>query len=363
MTDIDATEILPLEPLCAFGAAVYEACGVPPADAALTVEIQLTADLRGVDTHGFQRLPWYAGHLREGRYNPTPSLATIRETPVSLLVDGDGGIGQLVVARAMQRTIAKAHETGLALGALRNSNDWGMGAYYPMMAAAEGFVSFCTTTSVPTLAPFGARTRMTGNNPMAFAAPRAAGPPMVLDMALTPVALGKVMRARAEGREIPEEWGFLDLEGQPTTDPQTALGGIIPALGAVSAYKGTGLSLFMNTLAGALPGSAHSAAVEIGRRGQFPAGRLTRSVRRGGRLRGGGGRHLAAGQGGRPAPRRRRGARPRRAGAAHLRAAQRQRPNRLPRLHRARTAPTLRRTGHRARCLTACAALFASLPR
>ena len=269
MTDIDATEILPLEPLRTFGAAVYEACGVPPADAALTVEIQLTADLRGVDTHGFQRLPWYAGHLRAGRYNPTPSLATIRETPVSLLVDGDGGIGQLVVARAMQRTITKAHETGLALGALRNSNDWGMGAYYPMMAAAEGFVAFCTTTSVPTLAPFGARTRMTGNNPMAFAAPRASGPPMVLDMALTPVALGKVMRARAEGREIPEEWGFLDLEGQPTTDPQTALGGIIPALGAVSAYKGTGLSLFMNTLAGALPGSAHSAAVEIGRRGQF----------------------------------------------------------------------------------------------
>ena len=269
MTDIDATEILPLEPLRTFGEAVYQACGVPPADAALIVEIQLTADLRGVDTHGFQRLPWYAGHLREGRYNPTPSLAAIRETPVSLLVDGDGGIGQLVVARTMQRTIEKAHETGLALGALRNSNDWGMGAYYPMMAAAEGFVSFCTTTSVPTLAPFGARTRMTGNNPMAFAAPRASGSPMVLDMALTPVALGKVMRARAEGREIPEEWGFLDLEGQPTTDPRTALGGIIPALGAVSAYKGSGLSLFMNLLAGALPGSAHSVAVEIGRRGQF----------------------------------------------------------------------------------------------
>ena len=141
MTDIDATEILPIEPLRAFGEAVYQACGVPPADAALTVEIQLAADLRGVDTHGFQRLPWYAGHLREGRYNPTPSLAAIRETPVSLLVDGDGGIGQLVVARTMQRTIEKARETGLALGALRNSNDWGMGAYYPMMAAAEGFVS------------------------------------------------------------------------------------------------------------------------------------------------------------------------------------------------------------------------------
>ena len=269
MSGAEAAEVLSIEPLRAFGRAVYQACGVPSADAAFTVEIQLTADLRGVDTHGFQRLPWYAGHLREGRYNPTPSLAAIHETPVSLLVDGDGGIGQLAAARTMERTIAKASETGLALGALRNSNDWGMGAYYPMMAAAEGFVSFCTTTSVPTLAPFGARTRMTGNNPMAFAAPRASGPPLVLDMALTPVALGKVMRARAEGRAIPAEWGFRDLEGLPTTDPQTALGGIIPALGAVSAYKGSGLSLFMNLLAGALPGGEHSDAVQIGRRGQF----------------------------------------------------------------------------------------------
>ncbi len=269
MADQDATEIVSLEPLREFGAAVYAACGVPAEDAAFTVEIQLTADLRGVDTHGFQRLGWYAGHLQAGRYNPTPSLAVIKETPVSHVIDGDGGIGQLVVARTMQRTIAKAKETGLALGALRNSNDWGMGAFYPMLAAAEGFVSFCTTTSVPTLAPFGSRTRITGNNPMAFAAPRASGPPVVLDMALTPVALGKVMRARAEGRPIPEEWGFQDLEGLPTTDPETAMAGVIPALGAVSAYKGSGLSLFMNLLAGALPGGYHSRDVNIGKRGQF----------------------------------------------------------------------------------------------
>jgi len=258
-----------LDDLRHFGAAVYRACGVSGDDAEFTVDIQLTADLRGVDTHGFQRLPWYADHLRQGRYNPKPSLDVLHETPVSILIDGDGGIGQLVVARTMQRTIDKARDSGLALGALRNSNDWGMGAYYPMMAAQAGFVSFCTTTSVPTLAPFGSRTRMTGNNPMAFAAPRASGPPMVLDMALTPVALGKVMRARAEGRQIPLDWGFQDADGQPTSDPDAGLNGIIPALGAVAAYKGSGLSIMMNLLAGALPGNAHSADVAIGRRGQF----------------------------------------------------------------------------------------------
>jgi LDH2 family malate/lactate/ureidoglycolate dehydrogenase len=135
-----------------------------------------------------------------------------------------------------------------------------------MMAAAEGFAALCTTTSVPTLAPFGARTRLVGNNPIAFAAPRAATDPIVLDMALTPVALGKVMRARAEGTPIPAEWGFRDNDGVPTTDPTAALRGIIPAIGG---YKGTGLSVMTNILAGILPGSAHTGAVDVGRRGQF----------------------------------------------------------------------------------------------
>ena len=298
------TDGFALNDLRRFGAAVYEACGVPADDAAFTVDIQLAADLRGVDTHGFQRLPWYAGHLRNGRYNPTPSLATIRETPVSLVVDGDGGIGQLVVARAMQRVIDKARDTGLALGTLRNSNDWGMGAYYPMLAAAAGFVSFCTTTSVPTLAPYGARTRMTGNNPMAFAAPRASGPPVVLDMALTPVALGKVMRARAEGRDIPADWGFRDAEGQPTTDPDDGLNGVIPALGGVAAYKGSGLSLMMNLLAGALPGRLPLRRCRDRTARPVPPGRLPRSVRRSRRFHRRRRRHGAPGQGRRPAARR-----------------------------------------------------------
>lgn len=257
---------LPLAKLRDFGERVYEHVGVPEEDARVVVDVQLEADLRGVDTHGFQRLPWYVEYIRKGENNPKPNLRVVRETPVSLVVDADNGIGQLVCPRLMEMTIAKAKATGLALGTLRNSNDWGCGAYYPMMAAREGFVSFCTTTSVPTIAPFGAVARITGNNPMAFAVPRRAAPPIVLDMALTPVALGKVLRARAEGKPIPESWGFLDRQGRPTTDPDTALGGVIPAIGG---YKGTGLSLMMNTLAGILPGGYHTGEVKTGRRGQF----------------------------------------------------------------------------------------------
>jgi LDH2 family malate/lactate/ureidoglycolate dehydrogenase len=255
-----------VEPLRRFGRLAYEHAGMTPDDARLVVDVQLTADQRGVDTHGFQRLPWYVERLVKGENKARPVLRAIKETPVSLVVDGDNGLGQLICVRLMEMTLAKARTAGMAVGTLRNSNDWGCGGYYPMMAAAQGYVSFCTTTSIPTLAPYGGRTRMTGNNPMAFAVPRRNAPPIVLDMALTPVALGKVMRARAEGQPIPEAWGFLTKDGEPTTDPATALGGIIPAIGG---YKGTGLSLMMNLLAGVLPGGFHSGAVEPSKRGQF----------------------------------------------------------------------------------------------
>ncbi len=255
-----------LDRLRVFGEEVYQYAGLSSQDAATAVTVQLEADLRGVDTHGYQRLPLYVGRLLKSENNPRPELRVVKESAVSVVVDADNGLGQIVCVRVMEQAIEKARETGLAVAAIRNSNDWGCGAYYPMLAAAEGFVALCTTTSVPTLAPFGGRTRMLGNNPIAFAAPRRDGPPVVLDMALTPVALGKVMRAQAEGEEIPEAWGFLDRDGQPTTDPSTALRGVIPAIGG---YKGTGLSVMTNILAGVLPGGQHSAGVDVGKRGQF----------------------------------------------------------------------------------------------
>ena len=257
---------VPIDALRSFGERVYRHAGMPEEDARTVVEVQLTADLRGVDTHGFQRLPWYADRLLEGSNNPRPTLAVLKESAVSVLLDADNALGQLACVRLMERMIPRALDAGLAAGALRNSNDWGAGAYYPTMAAVRGLVCFGTTTSIPTLAPFGSRTRLLGNNPVVLAVPRRSEPPIVLDMALTPVALGKVLRAQAEGTGIPVEWGFLDRDGRPTADPTAALEGIIPAIGG---YKGTGLSMMMNVLAGILPGGAHSSGVGVGRRGQF----------------------------------------------------------------------------------------------
>jgi len=213
---------LELGPLRELGRAAYRKAGLTAADADTVVEVQLAADLRGVDTHGFQRLPWYVRHLQQGRNNPTPDYRLLKESPVSVVLDADNALGQLACVRLAELTMAKGREAGLAVGVTRNSNDWGCGAYYPLMAAEQGFVAFATTTSVPTLAPFGGRTRVLGNDPMVYAVPRRSAPAIVLDMALTPVALGTVMRAQAEHQAIPEEWGFLDDQGRPTTDPSAA---------------------------------------------------------------------------------------------------------------------------------------------
>jgi LDH2 family malate/lactate/ureidoglycolate dehydrogenase len=250
-----------------FAEAAYRAAGMDEADAATMADNQLWADLRGVDTHGVQRVPWYLRWFREGRSDPRARLEIVSEKPTALVGDGHGGLGQLVATRFAERLVAKGQDAGMAIGVLRNSNDWGCGAWYPNLAAEAGLVAMATTTSVPNLAPYGARTRLFGNNPIAFAFPRRSGErPIIYDGALTPVALGKVLRAKAESTPIPEGWGFLDRDGHPTTDPQAALEGIIPAIGG---YKGTGLALVTNVLAGVLSGSAHTSAVDVGQRGQF----------------------------------------------------------------------------------------------
>lgn len=162
--------------LVTWAQAAYERAGMPPEDAAVVVDAQLEADRRGVDTHGFQRLPWYVDRMLAGDNNPTPALRIVESWEGGLVLDGDAGLGQLVCTRLMEHAVDHARSSGICVAVARRSNDWGCGARYPLMAAREGFVAFCTTTSVPTLAPYGTRTRMTGNNPMAFA-PRRDAPP------------------------------------------------------------------------------------------------------------------------------------------------------------------------------------------
>ncbi len=255
-----------LEELRKWGVAAYAAAGMTTADATTVVDNQLWSDRRGVDTHGFQRVSWYVNWFRDGTTDPTAQCEIVSRTPAVLVADGHHGLGQLVITRFMEQLIGAARSSGLVAGVIRNSNDWGCGANYPYLAAEAGFVCHATTTSVPNLAPFGSRRKLFGNNPIVWTFPRRSQPPIVLDMAITPVALGKVLRARSEGEQIPAEWGFLDNDGNPTVDPDVAIGGIVPAIGG---YKGIGMAIASNITAGILAASAHTGDVAVGQRGQF----------------------------------------------------------------------------------------------
>jgi LDH2 family malate/lactate/ureidoglycolate dehydrogenase len=264
--DSDEPGSFHIDDLRPWGIAAYTAAGMTEADATTVVDNQLWSDLRGVDTHGFQRVSWYIGWFQDGSTDPRAQMEIVQETPAVVVADGNHGLGQLVITRFMEHLIEVAKTSGMVAGVIRNSNDWGCGANYPYHAALEGFVCYGTTTSVPNLAPFGSRRKLFGNNPIVWTFPRRSDPPIVLDMAMTPVALGKVLRARSEGKEIPEAWGFLDRDGNPTVDPDVAMKGIVPAIGG---YKGIGMITASNILAGVLSGSAHTGDVAVGRRGQF----------------------------------------------------------------------------------------------
>ncbi len=227
------------------------------------------ADARGIASHGIAMLPVYEGWHREGRFDPGATTRVIRETAVTATLDGGSGLGFAVARDAMRLAIGKARSAGLAAVAVRGSNHFGAAGHYAEMAAVAGLLGLCTTSTVSAaIVPTGGRDARFGTNPIAFAAPGAEGPPFLLDMATSTVALGRLMTAAWRGEPVPEGWA-LDAHGRPTTDPQagyrarraTPLGGL-PEL---SSHKGTGLAAMVEVLSALLPGA--TPAMDDGGRG------------------------------------------------------------------------------------------------
>ena len=244
--------------LRAFGLAVFEKLGVPPEEAAITTDTLLTANLRGVDTHGVMRIPFYANKLRDGGINPHVDLTPVREMAATALLDGQNGIGQVISYRAMEVAIRKAREAGAAYVSVRNSNHFGAAAYYSMMAVPQDMIGISLTNASPRLAPTGGIDRLLGNNPWSIAVPAGQRPPVVLDMANSVVAAGKIRVYQKDGKQIPDGWA-LNEHGEPTTDPQEALKGILLAVGG---YKGYGITLMMDLLSGVLADSNYGPRVK-----------------------------------------------------------------------------------------------------
>jgi len=237
---------------------VLEKLRVPREEAEITAKTLVTANLRGVDTHGVLRLPLYAARLKTGAMAPSVNLTTEKETIATALLDGHDGIGQVISYRAMEMAIRKAAAAGVSYVAVRHSNHFGAAAYYPMMALEHDMIGLTFTNASPRLAPTGGVERLFGNNPWSIAVPAGRRPPVVLDMANSVVAAGKIRVAKKEGKPIPEGWA-LNQYGEPTTDPDEGLKGILLAIGG---YKGYGITLMVDLLTGVLTDSHYGPRVK-----------------------------------------------------------------------------------------------------
>jgi LDH2 family malate/lactate/ureidoglycolate dehydrogenase len=240
--------------------AILLAWGMPEDNADTTADVLSWADLHGVDSHGISMIPGYDRLRRSGRANMQAKPRIVRQTPVSALVDGDGGLGHVSARFAMQVAIDKAKGAGMAIVAVRNSAHFGATGYYTLMAAKEGLIGMaCTSNSGAQMAPTFGKEAKLGTDPWSFSAPTANGPPFLLDMATTTVAAGRIRNKANEGLECPPGW-VLDKDGLPSTDPMEARdkGGFLTSLGGSpegSSYKGYGLAVMVNILGACLPGA------------------------------------------------------------------------------------------------------------
>ncbi|MGH7715858.1 MAG: Ldh family oxidoreductase [Vulcanimicrobiaceae bacterium] len=241
--------------LLAFGSELAQAQGMNAEDARTLVEIMVRCDARGVSSHGIYRLPSYLRKMAGGGIDPKARPEIVRESAATAVVDAHHASGYVAGRFAMSKAVTLAEQFGIGAVGVRNSNHFGATGAYVLQAAECGMIGIATTNASACMAPWGGITRMLGNNPLAFAAPRAGGDPFVLDFALSQVAKGWVRLAHAAKRAIPAGWA-MDAQGRPTTDSAEAMRGLLAPIGM---YKGTGLSIAMDLLAGLLVGSTSSA--------------------------------------------------------------------------------------------------------
>jgi LDH2 family malate/lactate/ureidoglycolate dehydrogenase len=227
---------------------LLEAAGVAPSSAATVAEVLVEANLRGVDSHGVLRLPVYLRRIRAGLVNPVPQPRVAKQDGPVALVDGDRGPGPVAGVFAATVAAETAASRGVGVVGVFRSSHFGMAASYAMRIVRQGLVAMVTSNAEPDVVPYGGARKAMGTNPLAFAAPAPRGP-LVLDMATSHVAMGKVFLARERGERIPEGWA-VDAEGRSVTDPGRAIAAV-PLGGA----KGYGLALMVEILSGVLTGA------------------------------------------------------------------------------------------------------------
>ncbi|SDM36192.1 Malate/lactate/ureidoglycolate dehydrogenase, LDH2 family [Catalinimonas alkaloidigena] len=250
--------LFPADTLWQFTADVFQALGIPAADAALAADVLAYSDLRGIDSHGVARLITYVDLLQLGRINPHPHLKIIRERGAVATVDGDGGLGLVIGPKAHDLAMERAAEHGAGMVSVSHSNHFGAAGYYAVRSLPRDLVSWAMTNSSKAVAPLWGGVRMLGTNPIAIAFPGKEEPPIVIDLATSAVAYGKIEIARRKHEPVPEGW-CLDRHGNPTTDPDEMInGGALLPLGSDrthGGHKGYSLAAMVDILCCVLSGA------------------------------------------------------------------------------------------------------------
>ena len=236
---------------------LLEAAGADSKEACIVAKHCVSANLSGHDSHGVIQIPVYIDRIKRGHIVPGAPFKVVKETPTSLVVDGNWGFGSVVSERTMKIVIDKARRNGLAAATVARQSHVGRLTDYPLMAAAEGLIGLMTADSgrsPKNVAPFGGRLNRLGTNPICIAMPSDLEAPLYIDFATSAVAAGKISVAAARNQPIPQGW-ILDKNGKPTTDPnELANGGVQLPLGGSEGHKGYGLSVMVEILASILPG-------------------------------------------------------------------------------------------------------------
>jgi L-2-hydroxycarboxylate dehydrogenase (NAD+) len=251
-------KVFPIETLREFSTRMFLHFGVPKNDAAQAADVLACADLRGIDSHGVARLHSYFDMLSLGRINPRPQVRLRRSTSSTGTVDGDNGLGLVVGPQANCIAMDMAEKFGSGWISVCNTNHFGIAGYYVLKALERDLIGWAMTNSTKLVAPLWGAERMLGTNPIAIAFPGKQEPPIVIDMATSAAAYGKIEMARRNGETIPYGWA-IDSQGRVTTDPdETVAGGALLPLGSDrerGGHKGYALAIMVDMLSCVLSGA------------------------------------------------------------------------------------------------------------
>jgi len=238
-------------------ASVFHALGFSDEAARVVAESLVDADMRGIPSHGVMLVPMYVDRIKAGSVTRSEKADIVRDKGAVAVLDAGHALGQLTGDQAMRLAVEKAQTYGVGAVSVRRAFHFGGAFRYAGFAAANGCIGVAAANTRPLMPAPGGASAVVGNNPLAIGVPRSDGEPVILDIALSEAALGKIRLAAGEGREIPATWA-TDSDGRPTTDPAAALKGLLLPSGG---HKGYGLALMIDVLTGVLSGGSYGRRV------------------------------------------------------------------------------------------------------